>query len=168
MEARMLSLDKDRQHMIEHQLAHRGLRNADVLRAMQEAPREAFVPEELQSYAYKDMPLPIDAGQTISQPYAAAERLRRLGYDNVDIRTGDGAHGWLEAASFDAILVSASGEAIPQALEEQLEIGGALVMPVGAAHGAQRLIKMQRTGANSYEEEDLGAVSFVPLITGES
>ena len=44
---------------------------------------------------------------------AAAERMRRLGYDNVEIRAGDGAHGWIEAAPFDAIIVSASGEPFP-------------------------------------------------------
>jgi protein-L-isoaspartate(D-aspartate) O-methyltransferase len=212
----MLGLDKDRLRMIERQLARRGLDNKDVLRAMREVPREAFVPEALREHAYKDTPLPIDAGQTISQPYVvalmvdaadvvpgdrvlevgagsgyaaavlsriaarvytierhpelatgAAERLRGLGYDNVEVRAGDGAQGWIEAAPFDAILVSASGEAIPQALKEQLDIGGMLVMPVGPMH-QQRLVKVHRSTANAYEEEDLGAVSFVPLITGES
>jgi len=212
----MLGLDKDRLRMIERQLARRGLVNKDVLRAMREVPRDAFVPEALKEHAYKDTPLPIDAGQTISQPYvvalmidaadiapgdrvlevgagsgyaaavlsriaarvyaierhrelamSAAERLRQLGYDNIEVRAGDGVHGWIEAAPFDAILVSASGEAIPQALKEQLDIGGTLVMPVGPMHD-QRLIKVHRSSANSYDEEDLGAVSFVPLITGES
>lgn len=210
----MLSLDKERQRMVERQLARRGLDNADVLRAMAEVPREAFVPAALQQHAYRDMPLPIAAGQTISQPYvvalmidaaqvgpgqrvlevgagsgyaaavlsriaarvyaierhgelatAAAERLRQLSYDNVEVRAGDGAHGWVEAAPFDAILVSASGEAIPQALKEQLGIGAMLVMPIGPMHG-QRLIKVHKSSANAYEEMDLGAVSFVPLITG--
>jgi protein-L-isoaspartate(D-aspartate) O-methyltransferase len=212
----MLSLDKDRRLMVERQLARRGLDNADVLAAMAEVPREAFVPEALQQHAYKDMPLPIDAGQTISQPYvvalmidaadvapgdrvlevgagsgyaaavlgriaarvyaierhpelamAAAERMRRLGYDNVEVRAGDGARGWIEAAPFDAILVSASGETIPQPLKEQLDIGAMLVMPVGRLHD-QRLVKVRRISAHSYEQEDLGAVRFVPLITGES
>ena len=69
-------------------------------------------------------------------------------------------------APFDAILVSASGEVIPQALKEQLNISGMLVMPVGPMHD-QRLIKLHRSSASSYDEEDLGAVSFVRLITGE-
>lgn len=58
--------------MNERQLARRGLANKDVLRAMREVPREAFVPEALKEHAYKDTPLPIDAGQTISKPHIVA------------------------------------------------------------------------------------------------
>lgn len=94
----------------------------------------------------------------------ALSRVRRLGYSNIEIRAGDGTHGWPEAAPFDAIIASAGGPAIPQVLKEQLEIGGVLVMPVGETMRHQRLIKVKRLGANHFDEEDLGAVSFVPLI----
>ncbi|HEV7384098.1 MAG TPA: erythromycin esterase family protein, partial [Phenylobacterium sp.] len=94
----------------------------------------------------------------------AAEQLERLGYDNVELRTGDGTRGWPEAAPFDAILAAAGGPAIPQSLKDQLEIGGRLVMPVGETQGEQRLVKVTRRDATHFEEEDLGGVMFVPLI----
>src|SRR5690606_18088483 len=77
----------------------------------------------------------------------ARERLSRLGYDNVELRTGDGTRGWAEAGPFDAILAAAGGPAIPQALKEQLDIGGRLVMPVGETQDLQRLIKVVRRDA---------------------
>lgn len=94
---------------------------------------------------------------------SAAERLHDLGYDNVELRVGDGTLGWPEAAPFDAILVAAGGPEVPAALKEQLAIGGRLVMPVGE-QGQQKLVKLIRTGADRYDEEDRGWVRFVPLI----
>ena len=58
-----------RERMVERQVARRGVRDDHVLEAMRQVPREAFVPEGLQAFAYDDAPLPIEAGQTISQPY---------------------------------------------------------------------------------------------------
>ena len=66
------------------------------------------------------------------------ERFRKLGYDNIDLRVGDGTKGWPEAAPFDAILVAAGGPEVPQALKEQLAIGGRLVIPVGGEEQAAR------------------------------
>ena len=60
-----------RQEMVQFQLAARGLTDQRVLDALASVPREAFVPEELVPYAYQDRPLPIEAQQTISQPYIA-------------------------------------------------------------------------------------------------
>lgn len=97
----------------------------------------------------------------------ARERMQALGYDNVELRTGDGSGGWPEAAPFDAIIASAGGPAVPKALKEQLDIGGVLVMPVGAP-GAQRLVKVRRVSANHFDELDIGAVSFVPMIGAEA
>jgi protein-L-isoaspartate(D-aspartate) O-methyltransferase len=94
----------------------------------------------------------------------AERRLGKLGYDNVQLRVGDGTKGWPEAAPFDAILVSAGGPDVPQALKEQLAIGGRLVIPVGAEERQQKLLRITRTAADAYEEEDLGGVAFVPLI----
>lgn len=94
----------------------------------------------------------------------ARERIEHLGYDNVELRVGDGTFGWPEAAPFDAILVAAAGPQVPQVLKEQLARGGRLVMPVGGAHGAQSLRKLSRKGENEWDEEDIGAVGFVPLI----
>jgi protein-L-isoaspartate(D-aspartate) O-methyltransferase len=95
---------------------------------------------------------------------AAQERFRRLGYDNIELRVGDGTLGWPDAAPFDAILVAAGGPEVPQALKEQLAVGGRLVIPVGAEEGHQTLLTVTRTGQANYEEEDLGGVMFVPLI----
>jgi protein-L-isoaspartate(D-aspartate) O-methyltransferase len=95
---------------------------------------------------------------------AARERFKTLGYDNIDLRVGDGTNGWPEAAPFDAILVAAGGPEVPQALKEQLAIGGRLVIPVGEQERHQTLLKVTRNGEADYKEEDLGVVAFVPLI----
>jgi protein-L-isoaspartate(D-aspartate) O-methyltransferase len=95
---------------------------------------------------------------------AARERLARLGYDNVEVLIDDGTRGWPEAAPFDAILVAASAPDVPQALKEQLAVGGRLVIPVGRQLFRQTLLKVTRRTEGDYEEEDLGAVAFVPLI----
>jgi protein-L-isoaspartate(D-aspartate) O-methyltransferase len=212
----MLDFVQARRAMVERQLERRGLGDQRVLEAMRQVPRERFVPQDLQDLAYEDQPLPIEAGQTISQPYivammiaaaalrpgdrvleigagsgyaaavasriaerviaverhaalaeAAAARLAALGYDNVRVVTGDGSLGWAPDAPFDAILVAAAGPAIPQSLKAQLGLGGRLVMPVGEGPGAQRLVKVRRTRAGHYQEDDLAAVSFVPLIGAE-
>lgn len=94
----------------------------------------------------------------------ARERLEALGYSNVSVRIGDGSQGWPDRAPFDAILVAAGGPAIPMVLQEQLEIGGRLIMPVGHKGEYQRLVRITRLSASRYEEEDLGGVLFVPLI----
>ena len=93
----------------------------------------------------------------------ARERLARLGYDNVEIRVGDGSVGWPEAAPFDAILVAAGSPTVPQALKNQLAIGGRLVIPVGGAD-RQQLLCITRVSETSFEEDDLGEVMFVPLV----
>ena len=89
----------------------------------------------------------------------------RLGYDNIELRVGDGTRGWPEAAPFDAILVAAGGPDVPPALKEQLAIGGRLVIPVGDDAAEQRAAEDHAARARrEFEEEDLGAVAFVPLI----
>ena len=95
---------------------------------------------------------------------AARRRLKTLGFDNVELRIGDGTRGWPEKAPFDAIIVAAGGPAAPAALKEQLEIGGRLIVPVGEERRSQRLIRVTRLAAGRFEEEDLGGVMFVPLI----
>jgi protein-L-isoaspartate(D-aspartate) O-methyltransferase len=97
---------------------------------------------------------------------SARERFAELGIDNVRVRCGDGTKGWPEEAPFDAIAVTAGGPTVPQSLREQLAIGGRLVIPVGDG-GVQRLMRIWRTGAKDFEEEDFGLVRFVPLIGEE-
>lgn len=95
---------------------------------------------------------------------AAERRFRTLDYDNVALRVGDGTLGWPEAAPFDAILVAAGGPAVPEALKRQLAVGGRLVIPVGTEEGRQMLLKVTRKPDGTFEEEERGAVTFVPLI----
>jgi protein-L-isoaspartate(D-aspartate) O-methyltransferase len=97
---------------------------------------------------------------------AARERLRALGYDNVELQTADGSIGWPEAAPFNAIIVSAGGPRIPESLKGQLVIGGRLIMPVGEPD-QQKLVRVTRTGRREFELENLGAVRFVKLIGAE-
>ncbi len=98
---------------------------------------------------------------------ASRRRLADLGYTNVQILHGDGTLGWPEQAPYDAIVVTAGGPDVPKALLEQLTIGGRLVIPVGSLPRFQQLLRLVRTGAETYEREDLGEVAFVPLIGRE-
>ena len=203
----------ERERMVARQIAARGIADPRLLAAMRDVPREAFVPDHLRARAFDDSPLPIEAGQTISQPYIvalmieaarlraddrvleigagsgyaaavmaqlagrvfaverhavlarlAAARMERLGFANVTIVEGDGSKGLPDEAPFDAILVAATGPDVPEVLLEQLAEGGRLVMPIGAAHGLQSLIRMTRLAPGRFERADLGGVRFVPLI----
>jgi protein-L-isoaspartate(D-aspartate) O-methyltransferase len=214
--ASLSGFELEREAMVERQLARRGIGDARVLDAMRQVPREEFVAADMRDYAYEDSALPIEAGQTISQPYivacmaeaarigpedrvleigtgsgyaaaviariaervytierhvelarAARERFERLGYGNIESRTGDGSKGWPDAAPFNAIIAAASGLEVPKAWREQLKIGGRIVMPLGAQNEIQRLMVIKRTGEDGFEEEFLGGVRFVPLIGGE-
>lgn len=206
----------ERERMVRQQIAARGIRDPLVLSAMRRVPREQFLREGLEEFAYQDTPLPIESDQTISQPYvvaymteclglrggekvleigtgsgyaaavlaeiaaevftverypnlaaSATERLRRLGYDNVRIRQGDGTLGWIEHAPYDAIVVAAGGPEVPASLREQLVIGGRLVIPVGPSARSQKLVRITRSGEHAFDQEDLMAVSFVPLVGQE-
>lgn len=80
----MVTFRQQREWMVEEQLASRGVRDARVLAAMGEVPREAFVPASLQASAYEDAPLPIEEGQTISQPYIVALMIEALALEAGD------------------------------------------------------------------------------------
>ncbi|MDX8518570.1 protein-L-isoaspartate(D-aspartate) O-methyltransferase [Mesorhizobium dulcispinae] len=209
----MLDLSRERNRMVDVHISRRGIHDREILHAMREVPREAFVEPGFEEFAYEDGPLPIADGQTISQPYIVAfmiemaglepgdhvlevgtgsgyaaavmsrivdrvytierhpglaetarQRFKKLGYGNIEVRTGDGTKGWPEAAPFDAILVAAGAPGAPLALQEQLDVGGRLVIPIGDEPNEQRLLKVVRTGAATYSEEDFGGVRFVPLI----
>ena len=207
----MLDYQRQRDAMVDLQIAGRGIADQHVLDAMRRVPREAFVPSAAHEFAYEDSPLAIEAGQTISQPYivaamvemagikpgdrvlevgagsgyaaavigqiagevyaierhaelaeSAQQRIDALGYANVIIRSGDGTRGCKDHAPFDAIVVSAGGPSVPEALKQQLEIGGRLVIPVGT--GQQRLVKVTRNGIDNFVTEQMQPVNFVPLI----
>ena len=87
-------IEAKKERMVSEHLVARGIRDAAVLRAMREVPREAFLPPEMERFAYEDGPLPIEEGQTISQPYIVAymiEALELRGEERVlEIGTGSG------------------------------------------------------------------------------
>jgi protein-L-isoaspartate(D-aspartate) O-methyltransferase len=91
-------------------------------------------------------------------------RLRHLGYHNVCVHQGNGTLGWPEHAPYDAIVVTAGGPDVPLALQEQLAVGGRLVIPVGPHPRAQRLVRVRRTSASAFQRDELGYVRFVPLV----
>lgn len=204
---------KERDAMVAAQIHARGIHDPAVLRAMRDVPREAFLPPELAEFAYRDSPLPIERGQTISQPYIvalmtaalrleptdrvlevgtgsgyaaailsriarevvtierhqelaslASQRLRSLGHANVRVVCGDGTLGWAEDAPYDAIIVAAGGPVVPEALLDQLAVGGRLVIPVGDDRALQTLLRITRRPDGSLEREFLGDVRFVPLV----
>ena len=95
----------------------------------------------------------------------AVQVLAELGYENVQVRQGDGYGGWPEAAPFDGIIVTAAPDHIPQALVEQLKLGGRLVVPVGVFE--QTLLVLTRTEGGMREDDRL-AVRFVPMVHGPS
>ncbi|MCI0646859.1 MAG: protein-L-isoaspartate O-methyltransferase, partial [Chloroflexi bacterium] len=97
----------------------------------------------------------------------AEQTLREQGYDNVTVRHADGYFGWEEEAPFDAIVVTAAPDHIPQPLVEQLKIGGRMVIPVGPVGGYQTLWLVTRASEEETRTEDLGGVAFVPLTREE-
>jgi protein-L-isoaspartate(D-aspartate) O-methyltransferase len=183
-----------------------------VLRAMRTVPRHRFVPPGLAGEAYRNHPLPIGLGQTISQPFIVAlmtelldprpdmrvleigtgsgyqaavlaecvakvytveivaplgerarETLKELGYKNVEVRIGDGYKGWPEAAPFDAIMVTAAPDHIPQPLIDQLAPKGRIVIPVGSRYGNQELLIITKDADGRAVTRRTIAVRFVPL-----
>jgi protein-L-isoaspartate(D-aspartate) O-methyltransferase len=98
---------------------------------------------------------------------AAESRFKTLRLSNITTLVGDGTRGWPEQAPFDRIIVTAAGETVPQALLEQIRVGGVLVIPVGPQDGVQRLKRIERTDTG-YDELDIADVRFVPLIPGKA
>ncbi len=199
------------------QLRQQGIVDENVLNAINKVYRHLFLSEALVSRAYENTALPIDAGQTISQPYMVAKMteiicqkknisrvlevgtgsgyqaailaelvprvysverfeglfkkahrlLWKLGYRNIRLRHSDGNQGWEEAAPFDAIIVTAAPDAIPQVLLQQLSPDeGLMVIPVGKQGDVQQLQTIVRNG-ESFETGFGENVSFVPMLSGE-
>jgi protein-L-isoaspartate(D-aspartate) O-methyltransferase len=96
----------------------------------------------------------------------AAERLRRLGYQNVELRCGDGYRGWPEEAPYDAIIATAAPERVPGALARQLKPGGRLVIPVGPAGETQALLRCVKEEDGRLTLENKLSVAFVPMVPG--
>lgn len=94
----------------------------------------------------------------------AGRLLKKKGYHGIELRCGDGYHGWKEAAPFDAIMVTAAPGRIPQALIDQLKPGGRMVIPVGRHHQELLLITKKKDG--KIIKKSVFHVRFVPM-TGE-
>jgi protein-L-isoaspartate(D-aspartate) O-methyltransferase len=206
-------LKAERLRMVDEQIRRRGIKDARVLKAMEEVPRHRFVNPGDVAYAHNDSPLPIGLGQTISQPYivalmtetlrlkpsdrvleigtgsgyqaavlsvlvdsvytieilgplgrSAKKLLKSLGYRNVRVRIGDGYRGWPEEAPFDAIIVTAAPDTVPQALIDQLADGGRMVIPVGER--IQELLYITRDG-KKIKRDSIASVRFVPMVSEE-
>lgn len=101
----------------------------------------------------------------ILEPLAkeSADRLRRLGYNKVHVKQGDGYLGWPEHAPFDAIIVTAGADNIPPPLVKQLKPGGRMVIPVGEAHGEQMLMLVEKGLDGKVTTHNVAPVLFVPL-----
>jgi protein-L-isoaspartate(D-aspartate) O-methyltransferase len=96
---------------------------------------------------------------------AARERLHRLGYESVEVHNADGYYGWEEGGPYDAIIVTAAPDHVPQPLLDQLKEGGRMVIPVGPVGLFQTLWLVTKEGGE-YQFHNKGGVTFVPL-TGE-
>lgn len=203
--------EQRRYEMIENQLKKRGIKDKNLLVAMQKVERHKFVPDFLIDKAYEDHPLPIGYGQTISQPYvvalmtkeakvgkddrvleigtgsgyqvavlaemvdqvytieivkeladSASERLKNLGYDNIEVKNADGYYGWPEKGPFDAILVTAATNHVPPPLLKQLKDGGRLIIPLGSLFQFQTLNLITKKG-DDIKSKFITGVSFVPM-----
>lgn len=97
---------------------------------------------------------------------SAAKRLKELGYENVEVKVGNGYHGWEEHAPFDAIVVTAAAEAIPPPLVAQLKDGGRMVIPVGPQNGTQTLLLLEKK-KGKVTTQRLLPVLFVPFTGGD-
>jgi len=94
----------------------------------------------------------------------AQQRLKELGYDNVETRCGDGYQGWPEKAPFDGIVVTAAAPFIPPALLEQLESGGRMAIPIGMPYMHQELMLVTKDRLGETHTSSLLGVAFVPLV----
>jgi protein-L-isoaspartate(D-aspartate) O-methyltransferase len=94
----------------------------------------------------------------------AAQRLKDLGYDNVQTKIGDGYFGWPECGPFDGILVTAAAGHVPPPLVKQLKPGGRMVIPVGSVFAPQFLTLVEKTSHGQITTRQLLPVQFVALV----
>lgn len=90
-----------------------------------------------------------------------------LGYRNIRTHLSDGSWGWEQAAPYEAIMVTAAPDVVPQSLLDQLIIGGRLVIPVGVQNNYQQLQRITKVTEKDYKIENLDKVLFVPLVSSE-
>lgn len=190
--------------------------DARILEVMAEVPRHAFVPPELQPYAYGNHPLPVGHSQNLAAPFlvalmthlidpqagdvvfetgtgagyhaavlthlvdrvysvevieplalSATATLRRLGYDRVSARAGDGYYGWAAKAPFDAIIVKEALDHVPTPLLDQLKPGGRMVIPLGSELSGQHLTLIEKSLDGGISKRRVLPVRFSVLQGGE-
>jgi len=200
-----------REEMVQRQLIKRGITDSSVLEAMRTVPRHLFVLKAYRHLAYADHPLPIEAQQTISQPYIVAkmtqsidikkgekvleigtgsgyqaavlahltnnvytieiigklakkarETLKKLGYNKIHVKWGDGHAGWKEEAPFDAIIITCASPQVPPRLFEQLKEGGRIILPLGNPLTSQTLTIITKVNGKPVTKRIM-AVRFVPM-----
>lgn len=95
---------------------------------------------------------------------SSAQRLKRLGFQNIDVRCVNGYYGWAEKGPFDAIIVTAAASHIPQSLIEQLKPGGRMVIPVGLPYMHQELMLVTKDEQGETDIKTVLGVAFVPLV----
>ena len=183
-----------------------------VIEALFKVKRHQFVETAYLKHSYKNQPLPISNGQTISQPFivaimtellqlkgnekvlevgtgsgyqaavlsllskevhsieiieslatSARQRLMLLGYENVTVYHGDGYQGVAEQSPFDAIIVTAAPERIPQPLIQQLNNGGRMIIPVGKQNNVQILTLVTKDLQGVISQTEVLPVRFVPF-----
>jgi len=94
--------------------------------------------------------------------FTAKNRLTELGYDNINVKSGDGYLGWPEKGPFDAIIVTAGAEEVPKPLLKQLKEGGRMIIPVGPHNGVRQLLLITNK-SGKFKTREVMAVRFVPL-----
>ena len=195
-------------------IRRKGIIDENVLSAMTVVPRHFFLDSTFAHLAYKDQPVGIGKGQTISQPYTVAFQTQLLEVDKrmrvLEIGTGsgyqaailgvmgarvftverqeelylkakklldanifgnircyyrDGTKGLKEFAPYDRIIATAGANEIPEALLNQLKIGGIMVIPVGK--DTQVMKRIIKKAENEFIEEDWGDFRFVPFLEGK-
>ncbi len=204
---------EEREQMVNVIKERYGLDVPSVFTAMLHVPREKFAAKKYRRIVYNDGPIPIEYGQTMSQPYTVAfmtglldledskrvlevgtgsgyqaavlshlakevytveivselaskakERLKKLGYKNVEVRQGSGEWGWKEKAPYDAIIVTAGlDKKVPQALLDQLKEGGVLVAPIGK--GPDKMMTKLVKKGSTFKKEKHGIFHFVPFVS---
>ncbi len=96
----------------------------------------------------------------------AGDLLKDLKYDNINVKIGDGYAGWEEFAPYDAIIVTAAADSIPQPLIDQLKVGGRMIIPVGEPSRIQ-MLKLIEKKQNRLTTENIIPVRFVPFVHEE-
>lgn len=94
--------------------------------------------------------------------FTAKNRLSALGYGNIEVKAGDGYLGWPDKGPFDAIIVTAGAEEVPEPLLKQLKEGGRMIIPVGPHNGIRQLLLMTKK-SGKIKTKEVMAVRFVPL-----